>query len=292
MGADAGRTVVYRRDPDYWGKDLPVNVGRHNFDEIRIDYYADQASAFEAFKAGEYTFRGETNADRWLTRYDFPAKQRGDVITAEIPARTVPFAGGVFFNLRREAWQDQRVRQAIETMFNFEWVNATLFHGVEERAPSYWERSEMRAEGPPSPEEVAVLEPLLDELPPGIGDILTDPAAVPYQGKNAGERCRIRLEPEDAFGDYDAELVRMEPRDKFPGNLEVGMRFEGRGEGTGTMLIYTVTDIAEDKVVVDGNHPLAGQTLQFACTVTAVRAATEEELEHGHVHGEGGHHHH
>ena len=111
-------------------------------------------------------------------------------------------------------------------------------------------------------------------------------------GKNAGERCRIRLEPEDAFGDYDAELVRMEPRDKFPGNLEVGMRFEGRGEGTGTMLIYTVTDIAEDKVVVDGNHPLAGQTLQFACTVTAVRAATEEELEHGHVHGEGGHHHH
>jgi FKBP-type peptidyl-prolyl cis-trans isomerase SlyD len=111
-------------------------------------------------------------------------------------------------------------------------------------------------------------------------------------GKSVGEHCRIRLEPEDAFGDYDAELVRMEPRDKFPGNLEVGMRFEGRGEDTGTMVIYTVTDIAEDKVVVDGNHPLAGQTLDFACTVTAVRAATEEELEHGHVHGEGGHHHH
>ncbi|HXV11265.1 MAG TPA: peptidylprolyl isomerase [Burkholderiales bacterium] len=111
-------------------------------------------------------------------------------------------------------------------------------------------------------------------------------------GKNIGEQCRVRLEPEDAFGDYDAELVRMEPRDKFPGNLEVGMRFEGRGEDTGTMVIYTVTDVAEDKVVVDGNHPLAGQTLQFACTVTAVRAATEEELEHGHVHGEGEHHHH
>jgi FKBP-type peptidyl-prolyl cis-trans isomerase SlyD len=111
-------------------------------------------------------------------------------------------------------------------------------------------------------------------------------------GKSVGEECRIRLEPEDAFGDYDAELVRMEPREKFPGNIEVGMRFEGRGEDTGTMVIYTVTDIAEDKVVVDGNHPLAGQTLQFACTVTGVRAATEEELEHGHVHGEGGHHHH
>lgn len=111
-------------------------------------------------------------------------------------------------------------------------------------------------------------------------------------GKTVGESCRVRLEPEDAFGDYDAELVRLEPREKFPGNLEVGMRFEGRGEESGTMVIYTVTDIAEDKVVVDGNHPLAGQTLQFTCTVTSVRAATQEELEHGHVHGDGEHHHH
>lgn len=111
-------------------------------------------------------------------------------------------------------------------------------------------------------------------------------------GKDVGERCQIRLEPEDAFGDYDEELVRMEPRDKFPGNLEVGMRFEGRGEDSGTTLIYTITDIADDKVVVDGNHPLAGQTLHFACIVTGVRAATEEELEHGHVHGNGEHHQH
>lgn len=110
-------------------------------------------------------------------------------------------------------------------------------------------------------------------------------------GKAIGEGCRVRLEPEDAFGDYDAELVRLEPRDKFPGTLEVGMRFEGRGEESGTMIIYTVTDIAEDKVVVDGNHPLAGQTLHFACTVTSVRPATAEELAHGHVHGAGGHHH-
>ncbi len=190
--ADPGRTVIYKRDPDYWAKDLPVNVGRNNFDELRIDYYADQASAFEAFKAGEYTFRGEVNADRWLTRYDFPAKQRGDVITAEIPAHTVPNAGGLYFNLRREAFQDPKVREAIETMFNFEWINATLFHGVEHRAPSYWERSEMRAVGTPSPAEVAVLEPLVDELPDGIGDILTDPAALPYEGKNAGERDRAR----------------------------------------------------------------------------------------------------
>jgi FKBP-type peptidyl-prolyl cis-trans isomerase SlyD len=110
-------------------------------------------------------------------------------------------------------------------------------------------------------------------------------------GKSAGESCRVRLEPDDAFGEYDAELVHVEPRDKFPNNVGVGMQFEGRSGTTDEMLIYTVTDIAEDKVVVDGNHPLAGQTLDFACTVSAVRSATDEEVRHGHVHGPHGHHH-
>ena len=111
-------------------------------------------------------------------------------------------------------------------------------------------------------------------------------------GKTVGDSCRVRLEPDDAFGEYDAELMHLEARSKFPANVAVGMRFEGRGVESGTTLVYTVTDVAEDKVVVDGNHPLAGQTLQFACTLTAVRAATAEELEHGHVHGAHGHEHH
>jgi FKBP-type peptidyl-prolyl cis-trans isomerase SlyD len=110
-------------------------------------------------------------------------------------------------------------------------------------------------------------------------------------GKSAGENCQVRLEPDDAFGDYDAELVHLEPRSKFPDDIKVGMQFEGRGEESGSSLIYTVTDIAEDKVVVDGNHPLAGRTLTFSCTVKSVRPATKEELEHGHVHGAHGHHH-
>jgi len=110
-------------------------------------------------------------------------------------------------------------------------------------------------------------------------------------GKSAGDACRVRLEPEDAFGDYDAGLMHLEPRDKFPDNIAVGMQFEGRGAESGTTLIYTVTDIAEDKVVVDGNHPLAGKALDFNCTVVAVRAATQEEMSHGHVHGPHGHHH-
>jgi FKBP-type peptidyl-prolyl cis-trans isomerase SlyD len=110
-------------------------------------------------------------------------------------------------------------------------------------------------------------------------------------GKNIGDTCRVRLEPDDAFGEYDAELVHVEPRAKFPGNVGVGMQFEGRSSTTDEMLVYTVTDIAEDQVVVDGNHPLAGQTLDFACTISAVRTATDEEVRHGHAHGPHGHHH-
>jgi FKBP-type peptidyl-prolyl cis-trans isomerase SlyD len=110
-------------------------------------------------------------------------------------------------------------------------------------------------------------------------------------GKAAGHSCKVRLAPEDAFGQYDAELVHVETRDKFPPEVAVGMQFDGRGDQSGHAMVYTVTDVAEDKVVVDGNHPLAGQTLDFSCTVAEVRAATGEELEHGHVHGPHGHHH-
>ena len=110
-------------------------------------------------------------------------------------------------------------------------------------------------------------------------------------GKSVGDNCRVRLEPDDAFGEYDAELMHLEPRSKFPADVAIGMRFEGRGVESGTKLVYTVTDVADDKVVVDGNHPLAGRTLQFTCTVTAVRAATAEEIAHGHVHGAHDHHH-
>jgi FKBP-type peptidyl-prolyl cis-trans isomerase SlyD len=112
------------------------------------------------------------------------------------------------------------------------------------------------------------------------------------EGRDVGEKCTVRLAPADGFGEYDADLVHIEPRDKFPDTVQVGMQFEGQGAESGETLLYTVTDIAEGKVVVDGNHPLAGQTLRFECTITEVRAASEEELSHGHVHGAGGHHHH
>jgi len=112
-------------------------------------------------------------------------------------------------------------------------------------------------------------------------------------GKAVGDECSVRLEPENAFGEYDAELVRVEPRNLFPATVAVGMQFEGAPEGSDNdgYIVYTVTDVGDDKVVVDGNHPLAGKALQFGCTVLEIRAATSEELQHGHVHGAHGHHH-
>ena len=111
------------------------------------------------------------------------------------------------------------------------------------------------------------------------------------QGKSAGDSCKVTMEPEDAFGDYDSELVHTEPRHLFPQNIVIGMQFEGSTEGSEETMIYTVTNVAQDKVMVNGNHPLAGQMLNFSCIVTDVRAATEEEIAHGHVHCEDVHYH-
>lgn len=110
-------------------------------------------------------------------------------------------------------------------------------------------------------------------------------------GKKVGDSVDLGLEPADAFGDYDEELVQIEPIGAFPGGkVEVGMQFEGE-DPTGDVVLYTVTDVADGKVVVDGNHPWAGEKVNFKCTVTGIRPATKEEINHGHVHGHGGHHH-
>jgi FKBP-type peptidyl-prolyl cis-trans isomerase SlyD len=112
-------------------------------------------------------------------------------------------------------------------------------------------------------------------------------------GKNVGDKVSVKMEPDDAFGEYDHDLVRVESRDMFPKDIEVGMQLEGGAEDDDDedYMLYTVVEITDKEVTVDGNHPLAGKTLNFNATVTDVRAATKEELDHGHVHGAGGHHH-
>ena len=111
------------------------------------------------------------------------------------------------------------------------------------------------------------------------------------EGKSAGDELDVALEPDDAFGEYDAELVRVEPAHLFPKEVQVGMQLEGASEDGEHVMLYTVTDVLDGQVVVDGNHPLSGQSLRLQCRVQDVRAALPEELEHGHVHGAHGHHH-
>ena len=112
-------------------------------------------------------------------------------------------------------------------------------------------------------------------------------------GKNVGDTVSVKMEPDDAFGEYEHDLVRVESRDSFPKDIEVGMQLEGGAEDDDDedYMLYTIVEVTDKEVTVDGNHPLAGKTLNFNATVTDVRAATKEELDHGHVHGAGGHHH-
>ncbi len=188
-----GQQVVYKRDEDYWGNDHPLNIGQNNFDRIRIEYFSDDNAAMEAFKGGVYTFRNESSAKQWATAYDFPAVAAGDVIKAELPSGNIAGGQAFIFNLRRAQFQDPRVREAIGLAFNFEWSNKTLFYGLFSRIHSIWENSEMAATGVPTPAEVAILQPLVDEglLP---ASILTDEAVMAPESseENALDRRNLR----------------------------------------------------------------------------------------------------
>jgi microcin C transport system substrate-binding protein len=170
-----GQQVIYKRNPDYWGEKHPLNIGQNNFDRIRIEYFGDDNAAMEAFKAGVYTFRNEGDSKRWATSFDFPSIAAGDVVKAVIPSGNIAGGQSIIFNLRRAQFQDPRVREAIGLMFNFEWSNKALFYGLLARINSIWENSEMAATGVPTPGEIAILQPLVDEglLP---ATILTDEA--------------------------------------------------------------------------------------------------------------------
>ena len=162
---DAGRSVTYCRNPDYWGADLPVNVGKDNFQCYRYEYFADTTAAFEALKAGVYLFHEEFFSAIWATGYDFPALDKGWVKREVIEDNRPSGAQGFWFNLRRPHYQDRRVREAISLMFNFEWSNETLFYGLYERTDSFWEGSNMQAAGMAEGEELALLEAYRAELP-------------------------------------------------------------------------------------------------------------------------------
>ncbi|OWY05611.1 ABC transporter substrate-binding protein [Thioclava sp. F1Mire-8] len=186
----SNRAITWKRNPDYWGKDLPINKGRSNFDKIRVEYFGDYQSAFEGFKSGTYTFRNEASSIIWATAYDFPAMQSGEVVKAELPNGNIASGQGFAINLREPKFDDIRVREALGLVFNFEWSNDTLFYGLYDRVESFWENSKLQAQGKPSAEEKKILEPLAKDLPDGI---LTDDAVIqPVSGKRQLDRKNMR----------------------------------------------------------------------------------------------------
>jgi len=162
---DPGRSITYERDPNYWGADLPVNVGRHNMDRIRFEYFRDVNVALEAFKAGQYDFRQENIARLWATGYEGPALRHGRIIMEEIPHALPTGMQGFVFNTRRAVFQDPLVREALGLMFDFEWSNQNLFHNAYVRTKSYFSNSELASAGLPSPEELELLNPHRKRLP-------------------------------------------------------------------------------------------------------------------------------
>jgi microcin C transport system substrate-binding protein len=161
----SGQSFTLVRVPDYWGATLPVNVGHNNFDEIEYQIYKDQTVLFEAFKGDQFDIQRESTAKNWATGYDFPAVKNGSVIKQNVPQEGVQGMQAWVMNLRREKFQDVRVRRALNLAFDFEWSRENLFYGQYTRSRSYFNNSELEAKGLPSVEELSILEPLKDKLP-------------------------------------------------------------------------------------------------------------------------------
>ncbi len=185
-----GRNIVYRRNPDYWAKDLPVNRGRWNFDKIRFEYFRDRTAGMEAFKAGTYDFREEFTSKVWATEYDFPAIRAGRVIKEVLPDETPSGTQGFFLNTRRDHLKDPRVRKALDLAFDFEWTNRNVFYGLYNRTQSFFENSPMKAEGEPSEQERA----LLAGLGVPVSEEALGPAYLPAKSDGSGQDRNLLLQ--------------------------------------------------------------------------------------------------
>ncbi|MDQ8699310.1 extracellular solute-binding protein [Hyphomicrobium sp. LHD-15] len=188
-GYKAGTYVSYVRRPDYWGKDLPVNVGQHNFDEVRYEYYRDRTLELEGLLAGNIDFREEFTSKDWATGYDRQPVKDGRVKLLTIPDERPSGAQGFFINTRRDKFKDVRVRKALELAMDFEWMNKNLFFGIYTRTASYFENSDLKAVGSPSAEELALLEPFKDKLPP---EVFGEPVSPPVTDGSGNNRTQLR----------------------------------------------------------------------------------------------------
>ena len=187
---DAGRSITYRRSPDWWGRDLPVSRGRFNFDEIRIEYFRDASSLFEAFKAGEIDVRPEDDPARWIEGYGFAAAQDGRIVKRELTTHLPSGMSALVFNTRRPMFEDARVRRAFILLFDAEWINRSLFDGAYKRTQSFFERSELSSHGRPADaRERALLAPFAQYVKP---EVLDGSASLPATDGSGDSRVNLR----------------------------------------------------------------------------------------------------
>lgn len=185
----AGTFVLYKRREDYWAKDLPVNRGRFNFDEIRYEYFRDRTAELTNLKSGTFDFREEFTSVDWATAYDIPAVADGRMIKESLPDETPSGAQGFFINTRRDKFKDVRVRNALGLAFDFEWTNKNLFYGLYKRTASFFENSAMKADGKPPADELALLEPYRDKLP---SEVFGEAASPPLSDGSGSDRRLLR----------------------------------------------------------------------------------------------------
>jgi microcin C transport system substrate-binding protein len=203
-----GRTIVFERVQDYWGKDIPVNVGRDNFEQIRFEYFRDSTVALEALKADHVDWRTENSAKSWATSYDFPAVKEKRVVLEEFPIRNVGVMQAFAFNIRRDKFKDARVRRAFNYAFDFEEMNKQLFYGQYKRIASYFEGTELAARELPQGEELKILESVRDKVP---AEVFTTAYVNPVGGSSDNVRTNlreaVRLLKDAGFEVRDRKLV-------------------------------------------------------------------------------------
>src|SRR4051812_27527493 len=186
---EVNRYIEYERIKDWWAADLPVNRGSYNFDTVRYEFYRDRDVAFEGFSGKSYLFREEFTARIWATRYDFPAVKDGRVKREILPDDTPSGGQGWFFNIRHDKFKDPRVREALGCAFDFEWTNKTVMYGAYARTCSPFQNSDMVAVGPPSPEELKLLEPFRGQVP---DEVFGEPFVPPVSDGSGQDRTLLR----------------------------------------------------------------------------------------------------
>ncbi len=205
---DPGRSITYERVKDYWARDLAVNRGHYNFDRMIFSYYRDDDIAFEAFKSGNYNLRRESDIRKWKTGYNIPAVRDGRIVLREIPHGRPEHIRSLVFNTRRDIFNDRRTRKALSLMFDFDWLNDSLFYGAFQRIDSFFPNSELAARGIPEGRELELLEPFRDILPEEL--FLQEYTPSPEGDRRSNMRRALALLDEAGWHIRDKKLVRKE----------------------------------------------------------------------------------